>query len=159
MTDCSLRLTDVPSLLTTDTEDGFISQLKALWQNKSILTGTFSKLPGNKGVPRLYPALFPTPPRGAWRLLGAPSSVLVNRAIHHLMGCVSILKLKMVSHSPRPQEQHRAHTHLSSSPACKLCNKSCTFGNDQQGHQHLLPKQTHSTLNLMLTEYKYLLFF
>lgn len=56
------------------------------------------------------------------------------------MGCVSMLKLKMVSHILRPQEQHRAHTYLSFSPTCKLCNKGCTFGNDQHRHQHPLPK-------------------
>lgn len=34
--------TDVPSLLTKDIEDGFVSQLKTLCF-QSILTGTFSK--------------------------------------------------------------------------------------------------------------------
>lgn len=59
MTDCSLRLTDVPSLLTKGTEDGFVSQLKALWQSKTILTGTFSKFTGNEGVHKLSPTPFP----------------------------------------------------------------------------------------------------
>lgn len=55
MRDCNLRLSDEPSLLTKDTEDGFVSQLKASWQNKSILTGALSKFTGNKGVYKLYP--------------------------------------------------------------------------------------------------------
>lgn len=122
-----------------DTEDGFVSQLKALWEIRLSWLGLSLSLLETKESASSTLHTFPHTSRWAWRLLGAPSNVLVNRGIHHLVGCVSILKLKWwVTHWDPKSSTELTLTSVSLRPASSATKVAHLEVISR--HQHPLPK-------------------
>lgn len=101
-----------------DTQDFF--QLKTFWKAKKIVTRAIlvywkeRRLQTSLFIFFLFP-LLPQGHKDCWDYIAI--QFLVNTETCHLLGCVSMLMLKTVSHTEQLQEQQMARTSLSFSIA------------------------------------------
>lgn len=148
MRDCNLMLTDVPSLLTKDTEGCFVfsveSKTRVSWLGLylNLLESASSTLP------------FPTAPGGfedCWEHV--PSSALVNRNLSPRGLCVYSAVKNGESHTETPRAAQSSHLPQFLSHLQALQQRLHIWKSSAQAPASPSQTQTHTILNLMLTEY------